>query len=191
MLARDNPFCTDRVLRVRYKLSGQSWANLMSRLARLNYRAAIIGPPGSGKTTLLEDLEPRLVERGLCPRRLRLDEERNSFPPEFLRAFIAELNLEDVVLFDGAEQMGWMAWRRFERATRKAGGLIISTHSAGRLQTLIECRTTPALLEEILDEILSNKGSIVRDEVGDLFHKHRGNLREVLREFYDRCAASS
>jgi hypothetical protein len=62
--AIDNPFSVDHVLRVRFRPQGCSWDDLMSRLARLNYRAAVVGPRGSGKTTLLEDLGPLLEARG-------------------------------------------------------------------------------------------------------------------------------
>ncbi|MBK8000329.1 MAG: hypothetical protein IPK15_16805 [Verrucomicrobia bacterium] len=79
MRARDNPFSTDRVLRVRYRLRGESWDSLLSRLAALKYRGAIVGPEGAGKTTLLEDLEPHLVAKGFEVVSLRLTRELPRF----------------------------------------------------------------------------------------------------------------
>jgi hypothetical protein len=66
MRARDNPFSTDRVLRVRYRPQGVTWDALMARLEALGWRAAIVGPEGAGKTTMLEDLQPRLAARGFA-----------------------------------------------------------------------------------------------------------------------------
>ena len=188
MRARDNPFRADRVLCVRYKLQAVTWSELLGRLERLNYRAAIVGPHGAGKTTLLEDLGPTLVQRGFTIKRLRLDEEHRAFDRGFLDDFCGRLHHRDVILFDGAEQSGWWAWRRFESRSRTAGGLIITSHQAGRMPTLIECRTTPELLGEIVDEILSGEAHPVRDLVPELFRKHAGNLREALREVYDLFA---
>ena len=189
MKARDNPFRTDRVLRVRFKLPGISWTQLMSRLTELNYRAAIVGPHGSGKTTLLEDLERRLIDRRFQPKRLRLDEDHRFFDRSFLNAFLADLSQRDIILFDGAEQMSRLARRWFLFRTRAARGLIVTSHRPGLLPTLIECRTTPALLGEILDEVLDEDAPCVRAKAPELFRRHRGNLRDALRECYDLCAA--
>jgi hypothetical protein len=188
MKARDNPFCTDRVLRVRFKLPGMHWPQLMSRLAQLNYHAAIVGPHGSGKTTLLEDLEPRLIDCRFQLKRLRLDEDHRCFDRSFLNAFFANLSKRDLILFDGAEQMSRLAWRWFLFRARAAGGLIVTSHLTGLLPTLFECRTTPALLAEILDEVLEEDAQGIRAKAPELFRRHRGNLRDALRECYDICA---
>jgi hypothetical protein len=158
-------------------------------LEQLSYRAAIIGPHGAGKTTLLEDLEPMLVPRGFTIKRLRPDEEHRAFDRGFLNDFFGRLNQRDVILFDGAEQLSGWAWLKFKRRTRTAGGLIITSHRAGRLPTLIECRTTPELLGEIVDEILQGATHPVRNLTPELFQKHEGNLRDALRELYDLFAA--
>jgi hypothetical protein len=190
MRARDNPFRTDRVLSVRYKLQGVTWSVLLRRLEQLDYRAGIVGPHGAGKTTLLEDLEPMLVERGFTIKRLRLDEEHRAFDRGLLNSFCSELNQRDVILFDGAEQLSRWAWLKFRRRTRAAGGLIITSHRVGRLPTLIECRTTPRVLGEIVDEILNGEAHSIHDLVPELFRKHDGNLRLALRELYDFFAAT-
>src|SRR5687768_9283988 len=91
MRARDNPFSTDRVLKIRYRPRGWTWDGLLARLASLDYRAAIVGPEGRGKTTLLQDLEPHLTARGFGVKHLRLTRERPSFPRQWLRRFFAEI----------------------------------------------------------------------------------------------------
>ena len=189
MRARDNPFRSERVLSLRYRLGG-NWDALMERFDRLGRRAAIVGPHGSGKTTLLEDLAPRFREAGFTPRPLRLDTETPRFEPGLLDRFFASLGPRDLLLFDGAEQLGALAWRRFERRARAAAGLLVTTHRPGRLPTLIETSTTPELLETLVAQILGDAAPKLRPLRPALFERHRGNLREALRELYDRYAAA-
>jgi hypothetical protein len=188
--ARDNPFRSERVLQVRYRLAGITWTELLGRCAALNYRAALIGPHGSGKTTLLEDLEPRLREQGFGPRFIRLDEETPRFAPGAIRRLFAGMAATDILLFDGAEQLSLPAWCWFNWQARRYGGLIITTHRAGRLPTLFECKTSPQLLTEIAAVLLESPCELLQETAGALFRKHRGNLREALREWYDRESES-
>jgi hypothetical protein len=95
----------------------------------------------------------------------------------------------DVLLVDGADALPWLGWLRVKRLARRAGGLIVTTHRPGRLPTLVECATSPALLREIVDALGDARDAAWRDAIPDLFRKHRGNLREALRDLYDRCAA--
>lgn len=189
MRARENPFRTDRVLTVRYRLAAGSFDALLDRLEAMDRRAAIVGPRGSGKTTLLEDLAPRIRARGFDVRELRLDAEHPRFERTSLEEFFASLGARDVVLLDGAEQMGWFDWFRFERRSRAAAGLVVTSHRPGLLPTLIETSTSPELLDGLVDEILGERSPEVRPLTPRLFEKHRGNLREALRELYDHYAA--
>jgi hypothetical protein len=192
MKARENPFKTDSVLGVRYRLRDRTWKELFERLKKLNYRAAIVGPHGTGKTTLLEDMEPRLVALGFRVIHLRLDRETRSFERLFLRELFSTLSERDVILFDGAEQMSRMQWQRFKIRSKRAAGLVITSHRRGMLPTLIECATSSELLREIIRELL---GGEARCELPDKLHtnklhtKHDGNLRDALREMYDLYAA--
>jgi hypothetical protein len=190
--ARDNPFAVDRVLAFRYRPQGWTWDELRSRLRELGYRAAIVGPHGSGKTTLLEDLEPRLAALGFRTRRLRLDRETPSFPAGYLDRELAGVGAADVILFDGAEQMNRLAWLRFRLRAARAGGLVVTSHTPGLLPTLVECTTTPHLLGEMVDTLIDDRcgegGGEFRADLPELFGRHGGNLREAVRELYDRFA---
>ena len=190
MRARDNPFRTERVLRARYRLASGTWDDLLGRLDALGRRAAIVGPHGSGKTTLLEDLAPRLRARGTAIRELRLDAEAPQFAPGALDRLVASLGPRDVILLDGAEQLGWIAWSRFERRARAAAGLVVTSHRPGLLPTLLETSTTPALLDGLVEEILGGLPAEIASITPALFEKHGGNLRDALRELYDHCAAT-
>ena len=185
MRARDNPFATVHLHRLRYRLQGATWDELLDRLQRLNWRAAIVGPHGSGKTTLLEALAGRLRERGFETRRLRLSEDHPRIEFGECDEVLADLRSEHIVLLDGSEQMGRWAWHRFERRSRGAGGLIITAHRPGRLPSLLTCETTPGLLGYVVQELLPDAPALSAATARDLFLRHRGNLREALRELYD------
>ena len=187
MRPRDNPFSTDRVLKVRYRPQGWSWDGLLDRLAKMNYRAAIVGPEGRGKTTLMEDLGSRLCERGFGVQTVRLTRERSPFDRVWLRDFFASVTPGHVILFDGAEQLSRPAWWRFRRLTRRAGGLVITSHRTGMLPTLVECETDAALLAGIIRDLLPSRS---RDDAAELFARHRGNVRDALRELYDHYATA-
>lgn len=173
---------------VRYRLARGTFDALLDRFDAMGRRAAVVGPHGSGKTTLLEDLAPRLRSRGLAVRELRLDADHPRFEGPFLEEFFPSVGARDVILLDGAEQLGWFDWSRFERRSRVAGGLIVTSHRPGLLPTLIETSTTPELLDGLVEEILGTRAAEVRPLTPKLFERHRGNLREALRELYDRFA---
>lgn len=185
MKARDNPFATHRILQARYRLQNYSWNELLARLENLHFRAAIVGPEGVGKTTLLEDLAPHLKRRGFAIINLRLDLEKRNFSRDEWNQLWRDVSTQKVILFDGAEQMPRWKWELFKKKSRAAGGLIITSHRAGMLPTLLNCSTSPQLLDELIEEIAPHEAAKLKDKTAALFHKHDGNLRHCLRELYD------
>ncbi len=189
MRARDNPFAVERVLRVRYSLNEQEWDDLLARLERLNYRAAIVGRQGHGKSTLLEDLAERLDERGQSTTWLHRPGD------EFCRDELHRELREDafavsVLLCDGADLLNRRDWRVLLRATSRSAGLIVTSHQPCRLATLIECRTSPDLLGRIVAQLLPNVPDEVDAVLRTLYDRHAGNLRNALGELYDLYAAN-
>lgn len=205
MKARDNPFRVARVLSaIRYEIPagdddvrgdvrggglGAGAVSLLSRLEALRYRAAIVGPHGSGKTTLIEDLEGVLAGRGFRVTHVRLDTDGPRLPREW-RTMARRLDASDIVCLDGAEQLGAISWRRFRWSTRRAGGLIVTTHKPGRLTTLIECATSVGLLHRIMQRLAPAAAPPAVPRADELFVRHHGNIREALRELYDVYAAA-
>jgi hypothetical protein len=185
MRARDNPFAAQRILTIRYRLSGLTWDELLARLEALRFRAALVGPHGHGKTTLLEDLGARLSDRGIHVRTVTLHEGDSQLGGAQRKILFHNLTASDVLLLDGAEQLGRLSWFEVRARTRAAGGLIITSHRPGLLPTLYECHTSPGLLAEIVAE-LAGEGM----ETGELFDRHGGNVRDALRELYDVYASN-
>ncbi|MEE8526723.1 MAG: hypothetical protein V3T72_22525 [Thermoanaerobaculia bacterium] len=186
--ARDNPFRVRRALRLRYRLDAAGWERLFERLEHLDHRAALVGPEGSGKTTLLEDLEGRLEDRGWRLLRLRLSRERRRLTRgEWAR--VADAGRRDLVTVDGFEQLTRWHRRRLERLTRWSGGLVVTSHRAGRLPTLREHRTSPTLLSALVTDLVGREETESLEPVlARLFAVHEGNLRDCLRSLYDRWA---
>jgi hypothetical protein len=182
MRARDNLFSADRVLQVRYRLEGITWEELLRRLERLGYRAAIAGEEGTGKTTLLEELGARLDARQGRARLVRV--EGGRLPR------LGAVGAGEILLVDGAERLPWHAWLGLRVRTRRAAGLVITVRRPGRLPTLIRTATSLSLLDSIVEELLGPEAAALRDTTRRLFTVHQGNLRAVLRDLYDLHAES-
>ncbi|HEX4966270.1 MAG TPA: AAA family ATPase [Thermoanaerobaculia bacterium] len=188
MRARDNPFAAQRLEAIPYRLSGTSWDDLMGRLATLRFRAALVGPHGRGKTTLLEELARRLELRGLRIRAILLREGDRRVSERQRETLFRLLTVEDVLFVDGAEQLSRLAWLEIRTRSRAAGGLVITSHRPGLLPTLHECQTSPELLAGIVAELAGSDAAGGLPSAEELHGRHGGNVRDALRELYDRCA---
>lgn len=186
--AKDNPFSAGRVLKVRYQWLPGSWDELLVRLTALRHRAAMIGSQGRGKTTLLEDLSARLEKNGYQICWLRFNLQNRSLSESMWQNVFNEQHGKTIVCVDGAEQLSFWQWRRLKQRSKKAAGLLITAHHAGMLPTLVECATTPVLLENIVAQLVKDPTDQLRTISNMLFKKHDGNLRDALRELYDLFA---
>jgi hypothetical protein len=182
---RDNPFRSERIDALPYRPQGWTWDELLTRLESLSNRAAVVGPHGSGKTALLALLIPRLEARGFACRAHRLRRSDRDVPQDMLSG----LTERHILVLDGADLLGWLAWRRVRRAARGAGGLIVACHRPGLLPTLVECTTSGELLATLVRELHPGGVAGLADSLPALFRKHGGDLRAALRELYDACAA--
>jgi ABC-type cobalamin/Fe3+-siderophores transport system ATPase subunit len=177
--ACDNPFAVHRVTRERYRLTAAEWQALVTRLRQRDWRGEIVGPHGSGKTTLLEDLATKLEAQSWHVHLLRF----NAHQPRL--GHLASWDRDHIILVDGAEQLNIFDWRRLLRSSRRAGGLIVTTHRRRRLPLVHSCETSP----ELLSELAASLGErLPATACADLHARHRGNLRAALRELYDRWA---
>jgi len=186
ILPRENPFRSACISNASYHFPDDlSCDSLLARLRALGNRGALVGPEGSGKTTLLEHLASKLKELGRRPVLLGLSCRSDPIP-----ALPAN---RDFLLLDSAERFGFWEWRRFKWQTRTIGGLIITSHRPGLLPTLFECRTSPELFANIVHDLL--RRSLLAQpsppDLSELFAAHGGNIRNALRELYDRFACLS
>jgi hypothetical protein len=183
MRAGDNPFNVQKLRSLRYRLAGQTWNDLLDRLAALDWRAAIVGPHGHGKTTLLQDLMPRLEARGFRIRSVMLHTGGRRLGREQRDLLFRDLDPRDILCVDGAEQLGRWSWLALRLRSRAAGGLLITSHRHGLLPTLVNCETTPDLLAGIVRDLLGGAGEGV--DPAELLARHNGNVRDALWELYD------
>lgn len=186
--ARDNPFSAGRLLKVRYQWLPGSWDELLVRLTALRHRAAIVGPQGHGKTTLLEDLSARLEKNGFQVYWLRFNRQNRSLSGSMWQNVFNELHGKTVICVDGAEQLSFWQWRRLKQRSKQAAGLLITAHQAGMLPSLVQCKTTPELLANIVAQLVNEPSDQLRTISNKLFEKHDGNVRDALRELYDLFA---
>ena len=190
MRARDNPFAVERVHAIRYRPLHTTFAEILTRLEELNYRAALVGPDGSGKTTLLEDLQKSLAEKGIGTRMVFVNDTAPLSEPA-CRKLLSETTRDEVLLLDGADLISRSCWSLIKRHTiTHASGLIVTSHRPGLLPTLIECTTTPLLFQAIARELQPPAHAIPSECLDALFQRHEGNIRDCLRELYDLCAQS-
>ena len=191
MRARDNPFAVQRAAALAYRLDGVSWERLLAQFAALGRRAALVGPEGRGKTTLLEELSRRLRAEGWRIRAVTLRRGERRLQRAVAERLLAGAGPGDLLLVDGAQELAPLAWHRLRFASRPAGGLLVTTHREGLLPTLHACRTSPALLAELIDELAPDeRRRAALPSAAELFARHGGNLREALLDAYDRCARS-
>jgi hypothetical protein len=111
---------------------------------------------------------------------IRLSGERRQISP----GAIGDVAADEFILLDGAEQLSPLPWSHFRWRTRVAAGVVITTHCPGRLPTLIETRTTPKLLADVLQTLLGRQQECI--DTVSLLARHGGNVREALRDLYDQ-----
>lgn len=185
MKPRDNPFASHRIEALAFRLpAGLTWDAFFDRCAGARWRGAIVGPHGSGKTTLLEQLVPRLRERGFKPHLFRVHAETPAADRTAVITRVRTMRAPDFLLLDGAEQFSTREWLTLYSAASPLAGCLITVHRTSRLPTLLETRTTPALLAELTAELTGDP--LPEHEAAALHKRHLGNLRECLRTLYDR-----
>ncbi len=189
MLARENPFRTEVLQCHRYRFKhGDTMEQLTARFRQMDFRGAIVGPKGRGKTTLLNDFCQHLNESGEITTGLRLNQSQRPQAMALCEELLARAPLQAIVVIDGAEQLGWLQWRKIARRVKPFRGLLVTTHRSGRLAKLVRCETNLELLQDLVRAMAPAEFDEVRQDLDALFRRHRGNFRECLRGLYDQYA---
>jgi hypothetical protein len=181
----DNPFAVERTESLACRLRTATWPHLVGRLDLLGGRAAVVGPHGSGKSTLLAELACRLDGEvvaaripGSCRRPWTV--VRTQLP--------RRVDATHSILLDGGEQLGTLAWSRLRVVTAPARRLVMTVHAPGRLPTLVTLRPDVLLLRDLVRELAPADAAALDPLLPGIFRRHRGNIRECLRELYDLFA---
>jgi predicted ATP-binding protein involved in virulence len=189
MNSRSNPFSSRHVESLAFQRPDISLEDIMVRLKRLNYRAAIIGPEGSGKTTLLEAIGAGLQQQGFQTVYLKFDTENKKLKKDLFEHNPKKRITSQALLVDGVEQLSWLSWKRLCFYMRNAKAFIITSHAKTRIRrmmpTLLNTSTSPELLFNLVLKLVGEKQMISRQKTSRLFDKHHGNIRLAMRELYD------
>jgi hypothetical protein len=185
MRPRENPFSTEKVSQLRYRLDC-SHDELLQRLHELGSRVSIIGMHGNGKSTLIEDVEQHMLDRGLAVIRMLV----NQASPRVPRSFWTSSVKNSYVILDGVERLNPLHWMAFQLKCREAAGVIIVEHFKGRWPVLYECQTGSALFIELAYDLLNPelRAFAPPSYLEELFVANSGNLRDCFRVLYDRFA---
>lgn len=187
MLAKDNPFATYNLEKLPFRFpAGVDWEVLLSRMEASQWIGSIVGGNGAGKTTLIEQLIPRLEARGFQPILFRLSTETGMKEKDRLIPKLREVKAPGIIIIDGAEQLSTRQWLPVRSAATTAAGFIVTVHRTSRLPVLLELETSAKLLDDLVQELTG--GKLPDGESDIIFHRHRANLRDCLRELYDRYA---
>lgn len=182
MKARENPFRSQRIEALSFRAWDFTLDEVLALLDSFGGHGAIVGPHGSGKTTLLEALKPLCEARGYPTYLVRL--AKPSWP-----SFLPPQGVRCALLLDEADALGKRAKPFLEAIAAECDLLVASTNGQGLLPTLVELRTSPDLLMNLVCELLEGQdlGEVAPGLPG-LWKKHRGDLRASFRELYDRFA---
>jgi hypothetical protein len=164
---------------------GLDASQLIARLAAQQWCGAIVGPHGSGKSTLLEALKPALRDAGLHVRAITLRDRQRRLPLEFLSRLP---HGRIILVIDGFEQLGWLErWRLSRRRRRTDLGLLVTTHSPPRIPTLVHLAPDERLVQQLFAKLTTTLSTpITPADVAASHACHRGNVREVFFDLYDR-----
>jgi hypothetical protein len=97
-----------------------------------------------------------------------------------------------LLVIDGFEQLGLLSRLRVVRHCRRTGtGLLITAHRSVGLPTLYRTDVTAETASAIIADLVPPGGEWVLDgfDIAGRLRYHRGSLREVLFELYDRWQA--
>lgn len=164
--------------------AGDDPAMLAARLQRQGWVGEIVGPHGAGKSALLIALIAELRGSGHDVLHVELHEGDRRLP----RGAMAEpLPPWRLIAVDGAEQLGWWAWFRLRRfVRRRSWGLVVTSHRPLGLPPLASLKPDAALAWKIVQQLQSDNPLITEAETTAAFSAHRGDLREMLFDLYDR-----
>lgn len=191
MKARLNPLRADRVERYRYRLSEAEWIEVIGRLATLGFRGLIMGPHGTGKTVFLEDLKTRLErETGRSGPLIALQDGFARRDARCLLQACRNLESGELLFLDGTEWLPpWMRLRVRHWVPKGCGWVATGHRPLAGLPLLWKTEVDFSVALDLVESLLERTTEHAeRIEIRRHFEAKAGNIREVIRVLYDRCA---
>ena len=160
---------------------------VLAELAQIGGCGAFVGPHGSGKSTRLEACAQAAAAQGQQVCRIRLRRWWESLAAARRIAMQPAGALVCIDSLEVAGRLGISCLRGMARLRRVR--LLATTHKPAGLPVLVECKTSLALLERVVEQLPAKGGSISREDLRDAFVAADGNLREALFALYDLVEA--
>jgi hypothetical protein len=163
---------------------GESAQLLIDRLRDHAWQGQILGPHGAGKSTLLATLIEPLQAAGRSTVQAALHQGETALP-EVLDDW-RSWNAATQVIVDGYEQLSWWSRRRLAQRVRdRQAGLLVTSHAATGLPTLINVAPRIEAAHQIVRQLATEDGLITGTDVEQTFRACDGNIREMLFQLYD------
>ena len=190
----ENPFCSRNIrpgATPFFFNDGENAESLVRRLQENGWRGEIVGRHGTGKSTLLAALVPALHDAGRKILLVELHDGQRRLPLDLERQCRSEpFNL---LIVDGYEQLS--RWSRFKlkRLCRRHGwGLLVAVHESVGFAEIHRTCVSEELAAKIVEHLMEERTPpFGRDEISAAFARHRGDVREMLFDFYDVFEAFS
>lgn len=183
MKPRDNPFAAHCIDNIPYHYVDTDQSSVLIKCQQLRFRAAIIGSHGSGKTTLLHDLGEQLAQHGHRVKKLFINTSHSRYSLLPFNVLLT-VDSQEILLFDGADLLPRPYWWVFRLLSRRCKGLIVTSHQRALLPALIYTKTDTDLLAQVLKQLNVESDDALLHDSQQLFVKHQGNIRDVLRDLY-------
>lgn len=200
--ARNNPFRTTRVestILFQPEWLATSWKEILERFK--SFRAtrtqcSVVGPHGTGKTTFFDGLKQHLEQQD--SEVLRISLHRTVDGRCELPTIPSDVHPDTVILLDSAGVAGWRFSSPMSFQQRKQWRtqlkriahcqIVESRHRRNSVPVLLQTRSTVTMLETIIRR-LDPDWQIPTSAIEAIYRRHKGNIREALRECYDNRAA--
>lgn len=157
---------------------------LVDRLRDHAWQGQIVGPHGAGKSTLLATLIAPLQAAGRTTVQAALHQGESALPGvlDDWRSW----NATTQVIVDGYEQLSWWSRRRLAQRVRdRQAGLLVTSHAATGLPTLMTVAPRMEAAHQIVQKLVADGDPISRVDVEQAFRACDGNIREMLFQLYD------
>lgn len=191
--ASRNPFRTRRLEQLPFRSPRDGgpfdWPAFLAEFQSpgMRERGSVVGPHGSGKTTFLVELKRRLEDQGRDVVMLFTNRESGGRIPSSWVRQLRNTAEQTLVIADGYDAVAAISRFRLRRLLRPRGGLLVTAHRRCALPTVLETRTSPALMKALVSELhdaSAESAPPTGELLEQLFGKCNGDLREVFRNLY-------